>query len=147
MSVLSPSLPPLFLLFPTHSFGIQFPSLLPPFLPLPPVSSFVESTHHFCIQMKRFYFVRPRMTHGCKNRPVARDNAETRCAGDGRALTSWTTRGESARRRRCTRAATAGVSQVLQDGEGRSQECPCAKGGYIMKQRAQAAGQPLVSNR
>lgn len=56
---LSPSLPLLFLLFPPHSFGTKLPSLilLPPLLSLPLVSSFVESVHHFCIQMKRFYFV------------------------------------------------------------------------------------------
>ena len=53
---LSPSLHPLSLLFPFHSFGTQLPSLLPLLLPL--VSSSVESVHHFCIQTKRFYFVR-----------------------------------------------------------------------------------------
>jgi hypothetical protein len=49
----SPSLPHLFLLLPPHSFGTQLPSLLPPLLPLPLVSSSFESAHHFCIQMKR----------------------------------------------------------------------------------------------
>lgn len=58
--------------------------LLPPLLSLPLVSSFVESVHHFCIQMKRFYFVLsfPRRASARRQRCVPQLHSGLSCVSE-----------------------------------------------------------------